>query len=165
MAAVTIPELPGADVVDPAADYIVISHQGVTYRTTFSALLNEAFLVGLVLIPTNLAISKFLLLSSAVIKATGTGQSSAAPLTASRVVVNDVSPGAGVILPDLSLVNPSDLPVSVEIAVLNRGANAVAVYPQNGGQIETLQVDSPSGIAPGGSARFLFSPEGIWRIS
>lgn len=163
--AITIPQLPRASSVDSAEDLLVISQGGVTYSTTFAEFIAQLFTSSLFSIATSVAIEGFLALSSAVVTAAGSGPTSATPITASRVVVNNVAPGTGVILPDLTAIQAAGLPVSIEIAVLNRGANALAVYPQNGGQIETLQVDSPSGIAPGGSARFLFSPEGVWRIS
>lgn len=88
-----------------------------------------------------------LALPVATVTAAGTTQGTAPVLTAQTNIVTAVPAGSGVAL-------GTALPDQV-FTVLNRGANALLVYPPAGAQIETAGANVGVMVAAGGMARFV----------
>lgn len=96
--------------------------------------------------------------------ATGSTQQTALLLAASKNIFTTVASNTGGRLP-IENASGEALPIGSEIQVFNRGANILSVYPQSGAQIETLGANNPSGIVPGGNARFLLAGSAQWYVS
>jgi hypothetical protein len=75
---------------------------------------------------------------------TGTNQATAQPVTVKINVFQNVATGTGCIL-------PSSYSPGAEIHILNRGANALTVYPALGDQIENNGVNVPMTVNQGGT--------------
>lgn len=82
------------------------------------------------------------------LSAAGIDQSSAAPLLAAVNVFTIVPPGSGCLLPQVTASN------TLEITVLNRATNPLAIYPSPGAQIENLGVNAPFLLLSGYAALF-----------
>lgn len=81
------------------------------------------------------------------VAASGTNQGTATTLSSVTNIVTTVASGTGVIL-------TSGIPAKI----MNRGANALSVYPPSGGQIESLATNAAYLIQPGQDAEFYFDP-------
>lgn len=81
--------------------------------------------------------------------ATGINQATALPLRAKYNHFGDVAPGTGAMLP---YVPASKV---LTIIVLNRGLNALLVYPAPNGQIEALGLNAPISIPANGFGEFM----------
>ena len=90
---------------------------------------------------------------AASVSAAGTTQGTATALTASVNVVTTVAANAGVILP-AGATQP--------VRVLNRGANALKVYPQTGAQIEAAGVNAAVIVPVGAGVTFLPVSSSQW---
>lgn len=76
--------------------------------------------------------------------ATGTTQRTAQPVTRKVNVFQNIPVGSGAILP--TTYSPG-----AEIHILNRGANALLVYPGDGDQIENYGINTGLSFNPGGT--------------
>jgi hypothetical protein len=97
--------------------------------------------------------------------AAGINQSTATLLSAQINNVTTVPSGSGVILPTFGLNN---LPIAIgtPIKIFNRGGgNLLNVYPQTGFEIESLGVNTPSGIGNYGNATFTIISSNQWLVS
>lgn len=83
---------------------------------------------------------------AAAVSAAGTTQGTATAITATINVVTTVAANSGVILPS-GATQP--------IRILNRGANALKVYPQTGAQIEAAGANAAVTVAVGAGVTFL----------
>jgi hypothetical protein len=81
------------------------------------------------------------------ISAAGTTQSGATALTNLINIVSTVASGSGVVLT-----------TGLKAIIMNRGANALAVYPPSTGQLEALGTNVPYMLQPGQDATFLLDP-------
>lgn len=97
---------------------------------------------------TTAAFSGTVAASTAVLAAAGTTQGTAAALAAQTTVVTPVTSGAGVILPAF---------VGVRYCVVNRGANALLIYPPTGASLEAGAVNAAVSVATGASAEFMLT--------
>jgi len=79
---------------------------------------------------------------SAGLVATGTTQGTAQPVTREINVFQNVPVGSGCIL-------PSSYSPGATVHVLNRGANALLIYPAQGDQIENYGINTGISIGPG----------------
>ncbi|HMO30873.1 hypothetical protein, partial [Enterovirga sp.] len=84
---------------------------------------------------------------SASLSAAGTTQATARALTSAVSILTTVASGSGVVL---ALSDPG-----TRQEVLNRGANALLVYPPSGAQIEAAGTDTAVSLPAGGRAAFL----------
>lgn len=78
--------------------------------------------------------------------ATGSTQATAFPLPSRVNYFSTVPSGSGCMLPQATVSS------GIEITIINRGANALLVYPSPGGQIEALGVNTPISVDPGSAA-------------
>jgi hypothetical protein len=83
--------------------------------------------------------------------AAGAAQSDAMPISGRYNVVANVAAGSGVVLPQLPNAG------QVEVVALNRGANALLIYPFSGNAIESGSVNASVSLAAGSTAVFLSS--------
>jgi hypothetical protein len=93
----------------------------------------------------------------------GSTQGTATPLTANINIATAVSPGTGFILP-LTTPSLNQIKPGTSITLLNRGTNIANLYPPSGGEIESLGVNNPVGVSPGGSAVAIFGGSTRWWI-
>lgn len=147
------------DATDTLAD--LSSAQTFTHKTLTAPDINGGTIDGAVIGGTTPEAATFTTLAtsaSAAVAAAGTTQTTATVLPASLDVVSSVTAGSatGVVLPVV--------PVGTQILVLNRAAAAVSVYPQSGATIESLGSNTPSGVAPGGSANFIEVAANQWDV-
>jgi hypothetical protein len=106
---------------------------------------------------TELTITEFLSASvSAGLTSTGTTQTTALVLQSQLNVLASVGVNTGAILPIVS--------AGTIVNVLNRGANVGSIYPPVGHMIETLGVNSPSGLSPGGGNGYCYVGSGQWFV-
>lgn len=80
--------------------------------------------------------------------ATGSSQTDALPLTAQVSHFSTVPMGAGCVLP---MAEASSV---LQLTILNRGGNALLVYPAPNGTIEALAMNAPVTIMDGSTATF-----------
>lgn len=121
-----------------------------------SAWSNNQFNDGLELVAADLNQGIPFATATTSITASGSSQSDAAALTSQVNVVTTVAAGSGVIL-QTSVKSP--------VRVLNRGANALLVYPNSGAQIEGAGTNAAVTVAIGGSADFLMASATQWYAS
>lgn len=92
--------------------------------------------------------------TSAAVSAAGTTQATGTALTSDFVVVTTVAASAGVVLPTAT--------VGRRIVLVNKGANALAVYPATGAAIDALGANVAISIPVGGIIEFNASTTTQW---
>lgn len=84
---------------------------------------------------------------STAISAAGTTQAGATVLSAAINVIGTVAANSGV-----------SVPLGLRMLVMNRGANALSVYPASTGKIESLAVNVAYSLQPGQDVFITFDP-------
>jgi len=106
--------------------------------------------------PYNVDMSYIALNSTASIAALGNTQSTATPLTSSYNVVTASASGSGVVLPIPT--------VSTTVAILNRSAYSINVYPGLGASIETQGANNPILLNTGDSNIIVYTGDYKWYV-
>jgi hypothetical protein len=81
--------------------------------------------------------------------ATGSTQADALPILRRINLFATVAAGTGCMLPQATSSR------TLQLTIINRGANALLVYPPPGGKIEGGSTNAPVSIVAGGAAQFV----------
>jgi hypothetical protein len=122
-------------VVAASGDYTVA-------QVTGAAPLASPTFTGTVTIPAGQSIADIRGATASAISAAGTTQGTATALTNDMNVVTTVAASAGVVLQTAA--------AGKTVTVVNKGANALAIYPATGGQVDALGTNLALSLAVGG---------------
>lgn len=108
-------------------------------------------------LPSNLTLPGLKATVAVSISAAGTSQATATALTSDYNVVGTVAASAGVVL-------PASVP-GIQVTVVNKGSNALSVYPPISSAIDSAAVNAPTLIPPGNSVVFECTTATTWLSS
>lgn len=105
-------------------------------------------------LPSGLTVPGMLTSVSATVSAAGASQGTGTALTSDYNIVTTVASSTGVVLPTAS--------VGKQVIVINKGANALAVYPISGAAIDALSANTAITLPVGGWLQFNAATATLW---
>jgi hypothetical protein len=108
-------------------------------------------------LPTGLSVPGMVVSTNAAVSAAGTTQGTGTAITSDRSVVTTVAAASGVVLPTAV--------AGRTVVIVNKGANALRVYPAVGGAVDALGTNNPVTVAVDGWLEFNATSATQWYSS